>query len=192
MIVLRSPLWYAVAVVIGAAGLAGCWLYLAPRLHAFDAGLQRVVMPDPAVVTFGQPGAYTIYVEINGVIDGRLYDRPPPSGARVTLISETTGKAVPLNAVHASVEYEVGARKGHAVLGFVIDQPGRYKLAANRSTDTPYVLAIARGSAMGSMGGLFRTITVTVCLGMASFGIAGLIIAMTAIQRGKDKRAVKV
>ena len=186
---MRSPLWFVVAGVIGIAGLVAAWLYAAPRIKGFASGLQQVVMPGPTVVSFDRAGAYTLYAETGGVVDGRLYDRPPPNGARVTLTSEATGKAVVLGAPHASVDYTIGSRRGHAVLVFTIDQPGRYRLAAVQPTDAGYVLTIARGSAVGSMVELFRTIMITICLVMAGLGLAGILVAVTVIQRNRAKKA---
>ncbi len=189
---MRSPLWFVVAGVIGLAGLVAAWLYAVPRIKGFTAGLQQVVMPGPVVISLDRPGAYTLYAETNSVVDGQLFTTPPPNGTRVTLTSEATGEVVALDAVHGSIEYEFGQRKGHAMLGFVIDQPGRYRLAAaGGPTGARYVLAIGHGSAWGQMGSLFRTILVTLALGMGGLGIAGIIVAVTVMQRDKAKRAAK-
>ncbi len=186
---MRSPLWFVVAAVIGIAGIAGAWFYAAPRLGAFADGLQQVVMPGPATVTLDRAGAYTIFAERHSVVDGRLYDSPPPQGARITLTSEQTGKIVAMAAPHASVEYSIQGRQGHAVLGFTVDQPGRYRLAATGPADGGYVLAIGQGSAMGRVGSLFRTILVTVALALGGLGIAGIIAIVTVLQRDKAKKA---
>ncbi|HZP99908.1 MAG TPA: hypothetical protein VFB13_10250 [Reyranella sp.] len=187
---MRSPLWFLAAAVIAVAGFVGAFFYVAPRIAAFSAGLQQVVMPGPAIVTLNLPGAYTIYAEVGGLVDGRLYDNPPPNGARITVSSEASGKQVALGKPTASVEYSVGSRKGHAVLDFTIDQPGRYRLAAAPSTDAPYVLAIAYGSPMGSVGGLFKIVMVAVAMSLSGLGVAGVIVVVTVIQRSRAKRAV--
>jgi hypothetical protein len=185
---MRSPLWFVVAGLVAAGGLASAWFYVIPRIAAFTGGLQQVVMPGPAFVTLDRTGPYTIFAEVNSVVDGRLYDAPPPSGVRLTVTSEATGNSVPLAAPTASVDYSIGARKGHAVLGFTIDLPGRYRLASDKTVGGDYVIAVARGSAMGSISELFRTTVIGVCLGIAGLGIAALIVATTIIQRGKAKK----
>ncbi len=186
---MRSPLWFVVAGVIGLVGLACAYFYAMPRIGSFASSLHQVVMPGPVVVTLDRAGAYTLYAEVNAVVDGQLFSKPPPNGARITLASEATGKPVTLSAPHASVEYELGSRRGHAVLGFVIDQPGRYRLAASEPGDARYVLAIAYGSAMGSVVDLFRTIAITIAFVIGGLGLAGLLIAVTVIQRNKAKKA---
>jgi hypothetical protein len=186
---MRSPLWFAAAAVVGIAGLVGAYLYVVPRIEAIGANLHQVVMPGPVTVTLDKAGPYTIFAEIGGVIGGRLYDSPPPRGVRITLTSEATGNPLVLAAPHASVDYSIGPRRGHAVLGFMIDQPGRYRIASTGAPDGEYVLAIARGSAMGSMGEMFGTIAVTIAIFVGSLGVAALIVVATVMQRDKARKA---
>jgi hypothetical protein len=186
---MRSPLWFVVAAVVGVAGFVGAYLYVLPRISALQANLHLVVMPGPVAVTLDKSGPYTIYAELGDVIDGRLYDSPPPRGVRITLTDEATGRTVALEPPHASVEYSIGSRKGHAVLGFSIEQPGRFRLASAGSTDGKYVLAISHGSAMGSMSGLFGAITAAVGMALGGLAVAGLIVVVTAVQRDRARKA---
>lgn len=186
---MRSPLWFFVAALIGIAGFVGGFLYAMPRVEAFGARLHQVVMPGSVTVMLDKAGPYTIFAESGSVVDGRLYDSPLPRGARIMLTDEASGKTVALAAPHASVEYSIGPRKGHAVLGFTIDQPGRYRIASTGTPDGGYVLAIAQGSAMGSISGMFGTIMVAVAIVMGGLGVAGIIVVVTVMRRDKAKRA---
>lgn len=185
---MRSPLWFVVAAVVGVAGLVAAYFYVMPRIATFSGGLQQVVMPGPVTLNLDRAGPYTIYAETNSMIDGRLYDRPPPGGARLTLTYEATGEEVPLVAPHGSVEYAIGARKGHAILGFTIERAGQYRLVSSTSADAKFVLALAHGTAMGSVGQLFGTVVIALTLGLGGLGIAGIIVAITVIQRDKARR----
>jgi len=71
----------------------------------------------------------------------------------------------------------------------MVDQPGRYRIASTGTSDGEYVLAIARGSAMGSMGEMFGTIAVTIAIFVGSLGVAALIVVATVMQRDKARRA---
>ena len=94
-----------------------------------------------------------------------------------------------LAAPHASVDYSIGARRGHAVLGFTIDQPGRYRLASSGASEGEYVLAIARGSATGAVSGMFGIIMMTIAIASGGLGIAGIVVVATVMQRDRAKRA---
>ena len=52
------------------------------------------------------------------------------------------------------------------------------------------MLAIAYGSPMGSVGGLFKIVMVAVAMSLSGLGVAGVIVVVTVIQRSRAKRAV--
>ena len=100
------------------------------------------------------------------------------TGARVKLVEPTT-----------STSYTIGNRSGTSIYAFTLDQPGRYRLAANLAGgrgDAKAVLAIEQGM----VGALLGTIFGAIGIAFAGLGVAGAIVFAVVWQRTKaSKRA---
>lgn len=185
---MRSPLWFVVAGVIALAAFGSAALYLMPRLETLDTLLMRVVVPGSSVLTLDKPGAYTIFHEQKSFVDGQYYASKSVEGLRVALTAEAGGAAVKLDEPSGSTSYSIGNREGTSILGFTIDQPGRYRLTgslASGRAEPKAVLAVGQGM----MGALFSMIFGTMAIVLGGLGVAGIIVIVTLWQQSKAKRA---
>ena len=161
---MRSPVWFVVAGLIAVAGFAGALFYLMPRLAAVDARMMRVVVPGNAVLVFDKPGPYMIYHEKKSTVDGRTYASDNVDGLSLALTATS-------------------------IYAFTLDQPGRYRLAANLAggrSDAKAVLAIEQGL----FGALLGTVFGTIAIAFAGLGIAGAIVFAVLWQRSRAAKPV--
>jgi hypothetical protein len=186
---MRSPIWFVVAAVIAVAGFAGAVLYVMPRLAAADTRMTRVVVPGNALLVFDKPGPYMIYHEKKSTVDGRYYASDNVDGLSLGLTADATGAEVKLVEPTTTTSYTIGNRSGTSIYAFTLDQPGRYRLAANLASgrgDPKAVLAIDQGS----VGALLSTIFGAIGIAFAGLGIAGAIVFTVLWQRSKAAKSV--
>ena len=186
---MHSPIWFIVAGVIALAGFAGAFLYVKPRLAAFDDHTVRVVVPRNTVLVLDKPGNYTIYHEKKSTVDGRYYASDTVNGLSLALTAEATGAAVKLVEPRTETSYTIGNRSGTSIYAFTVDRPGRYRLAANLAggSDNPKaVLAISQGMFGALMGAIFGAIAIA----FAGLGVAGAIVVAVLWQRSKAAKPV--
>ena len=110
--------------------------------------MMRVVVPGNAVLVFDKPGPYMIYHEKKSTVDGRYYASDNVDGLSLGLTADETGAQVKLVEPRTSTSYTIGNRSGTSIYAFTLDQPGRYRLAANLAggrADAKAVLAIDQG-----------------------------------------------
>jgi hypothetical protein len=184
---MRSPIWFVVAAVIAVAGFAGSVFYLMPRLAAADASMMRVVVPGDAMLVFDKPGPYMIYHEKRSTVDGRYYASDNVDGLSLGLTADATGAHVKLVEPKMTSNYTIGSRSGTSIYAFTLDQPGRYRLAANLASgrgDPKAVLAIEQGT----FSALLSTVFVTIAIALGSLGVAGAIVFAVLWQRSKAAR----
>lgn len=181
---MRSPLWFVVAGLIALAGFAGALFYLMPRLGSADAGMIRVVVPGSAVLTLDKAGGYTIYHEKKSTVDGRYYASETVNGLRLRLTDDATGAPVNLTEPAVASTYAIGNKSGSSIFAFAIDQPGRYRLAADLAggrSEPKAVLAVEQGM----LGEMFSLIFGTMAIAFAGLGIAGAIVLVVLWRRSK-------
>jgi hypothetical protein len=184
---MRSAVWFVVAGLIALAGFVGAAFYVMPRVAAADARTMRVVVPGNAVLVFDKPGPYMIYHEKKSTVDGRYYASDNVDGLSLGLTADATGAQVKLVEPKMATSYSIGNRSGTSIYGFTLDQPGRYRLAANlasRRSDAKAVVAIGQGT----VGALLRTIFGAIAISFAGLGIAAAIVFTVLWQRSKAKR----
>jgi hypothetical protein len=173
---MESRLGYVLGALCLIAGvaLAGwlVWGEIAALQHAFT----RVVVPGTAELTLGDAGSYTIFIEPQSVVDGRLYSVQNIGGMTVSITSEADGKPVAVTVPQVTSSYTIGGHKGTSVFGFEIAQPGRYRLTgsyAGGANGPQMVLAISQGF----MWALARTILGALGASLAGFlGCAALVL----------------
>jgi hypothetical protein len=180
---MRSPVWFVVAAVIAVAGFAGAVFYLMPRLAAADARMMRVVVPGNAMLVFDKPD------EKKGTVHGRTYASDNVDGLSLGLTADATGAQVKLVEPKIATSYTVGNRSGSSIYAFTLDQPGRYRLAANLASgrgDPKAVLAIEQGM----FGALLSTIFGAIAIALAGLGVAGAIVFAVLWQRSKAAKSM--
>jgi len=184
---MRSPLWFVVAGLIAVASFVGAAVYLMPRIAAAEARAMRVVVPGNTMLVFDKPGPYMIYHEKKSMVDGRYYASENVDGLSLALTADATGAPVKLVEPKTNTSYMIGNRSGTSIYAFTLDQPGRYRLAANLAGgrgDAKAVLAIEQGM----IGAMLGTIFGAIAIAFAGLGVAGAIVFAVVWQRSKASR----
>jgi hypothetical protein len=184
-----SPSYYALGGAIIALGI-GFFLYslLHGIFHLTD-NLTQVVVPGEKELTL-QPGLkYTIFLEEQSVVDGRIYATRESTlnGLTCTVTSQTTGNRIDTHRATMSTNYNVNGRSGHSVLEFVSEEAGTYHLACDYEEGKQGPQAVL---AVGS--GVTEEILATIGKSLGSMlggGALGAAIIVTVfIRREREKR----
>jgi len=189
---MRSPLWFVLAGVIAIAGFVGGVTYSVHMMPRLIPDLECVVLPGTESITLERAGAYTLYIENKSFVDGRPYVSDLPAGMQILLTAEATGVQIKLGDPRNELSYSMGGRSGKALAGFVIDQPGRYRLSATLPagrTAPPFVLAVGYGPMKNSFARIRQALGGFSVFSSIGIAIAGTIAGVTLWQRTKVRRA---
>ena len=175
-----SRLFYALAALVGAAGLAYFAVFLVQGIGELSFGMTQVIVPGEQEIVLPEPGDYTIFHEYESVVDGKVYSGPAGlAGMQCTLRSKATGSTVPLEKPAGQSTYTINDRSGTSVLAFTIDEPGTYVLTGEygpneRGPDA--ILAIDHGFIgklttliFGAMGIFFGTGICTTAIAVITY-----------------------
>src|SRR5208282_1666528 len=150
--IVRPSLWYCsigVAVI-----LAGLGLFLYSLLHGIfhiTDDLTQIVVPGEKDLTLMPHLNYTIFLEAESVVDGRIYStKENLSGLTCAVTSQASGNKISTRRPTMSTTYSVGGREGRSVLEFVTEEAGLYHVVCNyeEGSQGPQVV-LAVGSGMG-------------------------------------------
>ncbi len=173
-------LWYLVAGLVCAAGMAGGVGFILSNLLHLDAGFTRVLVPGEHEVDLPEAGSYTIFHEYHSVLNNRGYSNPAGlPGLQVRVVSRQTGAEVPLASSRTNSNYSLGSRAGTSLLELNVSAPGKYLISADYpggEAGPQGVLAISRGLAgrilttvLGSFAIFGATILATVLIAVFTF-----------------------
>jgi len=92
--------------------------------------LTQVVVPGEKDLALEPKLKYTIFLEEQSVVDGRIYSTPTNlNGLTCHVSSATSGKQMNTHRASVAATYNVGGRSGRSVLEFVTEEAGTYHLA---------------------------------------------------------------
>jgi hypothetical protein len=178
--------WYVVALCLLLTGAAGAGWILRSGLSGSDNSLIRTIVPGSTVLTLNEPGSYTIFYEMESVIDGRVFSPQDITGLRVGITSEDSGVKIPLKRTLTKARYSFPGHQGISILSFDIAQPGRYRLDTaypdNRS-EPQAVLAVGDGfvgQLLGTMFGAFG-------LGLLGCGGALALVSRSSVGGARER-----
>ena len=183
--------WYY---LIGAAVIAaGVSLFLYTLLHGIfhiTDNLTQVVVPGEKDLTLQPKLKYSIFLEDQSVVDGRIYSTTENlSGLTCHVSSLTSGTKIDLHRSGISTSYNVNGRSGRSVLEFVTQEGGEHRVACDygEGKQGPQVV-LAVGSGVGEK--IFSM--VFVCLGeMFGGGALGAAIILTVFfKREGSKKTI--
>lgn len=182
-----SRAWYAVAVLVAAAGIAGAIFFGLSAAREVDAPVERFVSGEPTVVELEGGEERTIYHQVEGVetpSDPETAERigssldctvRGPDGAAVT--TSTSGNlSLTLNGDRFVAERDFEARR-----------PGAHRVFCRSSESSPGRLALAVGPRIGIFGFISSIFAAIGALGLGLV-LGGLIAAVTALLRHLDRK----
>jgi len=141
--------------------LAGISVFVYTLLHGIfhiTDNLTQIVVPGEKDLSLLPNLTYTVFLEEQSVVDGRIYSTKEGLGdLTCKLASLSSGKNINLRRARRSTTYNVGQRSGHSVLEFVTQEAGVYHFACDYEEGKQgpqVVLAVGAGVAEG----IFATI----------------------------------
>lgn len=185
---LRPSLWHCLwgAPFLLVGGGFSAYTMLHGIMHVTDS-LTQVVVPGQAELSLKAGQTYTIFLEEQTTVDGKIYSTTGSvEGLACGVASPETGVSVETRKPGTSASYDVNGRSGHSVLEFTVPRDGKYSFTCDygKNAEAPRVV-LAVGSGVG------ESISRTVLGGLAeAFGGAGACVAVVLVvlrmrERGK-------
>jgi hypothetical protein len=187
--IVQPSWWYCslgVAVILAGVGLFVHTL-LHGLLHVTD-GLTQIVVPGEKDLSLMPKLNYTIFLEAESVVDGRIYSTTESlSGLTCLVTSQTSGNKMTTRRPSANTTYSIGGREGRSVLEFVTEEAGLYHFACDyeKGRQGPQVV-LAVGS--GVTERIFSTVTKSLSSFFGGGILGGGIIATIFILRERAKK----
>jgi uncharacterized RDD family membrane protein YckC len=190
--IVRPSWWYcSIGVAVIVAGLS-LFLYTLIRgiSHVTD-DLTQIVVPGEKDLTLMPHLNYTIFLEAESVVDGRIYStKESVSGLTCAVKSEASGNKINMRRSTMSTTYSVGGREGRSVLEFVTEEAGAYHIACDyeEGSHGPQVV-LAVGSGVGER--IFSAVTKSLAsfFGGSILGLAIIVTVFTLRERAKREFA---
>lgn len=189
---IRPSWWYAAIGVFFMLAGAGLFVFfLLSGLSHITESLTQVVVPGKADLTLKTPGRYTIFLEEQSVVNGRIYStRQSVNGLKCTVTSQPGKRVILLRNPGMSTTYTANGRAGRSALEFTVEEGGTYELACGYPEDAKgpeTVLAVGTGVGEKIMGTVGRGF-----VAIFGGGGAGLAVILTVyVKRDKEKKRLR-
>jgi hypothetical protein len=186
---IRPPItyyWFAAPFLI-----LGISLLVYSLLHGITHitdNLTQVVVPGVTELNLKRGLTYTVFLEQESVVNGKVYLTPGPvSGLTCKVKSSANGNDIDVWRARSSVTYNLGGRSGKSVFGFFVPETGEYSFACDYGSGSsgPEVV-VAVGTGVGEKIVKMVLTSLTAVLGGAV--IAGWIFLVVFVLR---ERALK-
>jgi len=187
--IVRPSAWYfafAAAIV-----LAGFGLFLYALFHGIfhvADDLKQIVAPGEKDLTLMPNLSYTIFLETQSVVDGRIYSTSDRvSGLTCVVTSQQSGNRINTRSPSWNTTYSLGGRQGESVLEFVTQEAGVYHIACGYegAGQGPQVV-LAIGSGVGER--IFSTVAKSMVSLFGGMFLGGAIILTVAVRRSRAKK----
>jgi hypothetical protein len=180
----RPSWWYAsIGVALALAGVGLFAYFLVHGLFHLTDSLTQVVVPGQAQLSLNAPATYTIFLEEQSVVDGRIYSNTESVvGLKCTVTSQSENQQIPMRRPGMSITYNVNGRSGRSVLAFPVKVAGQYVLFCNYPQDTrgPQTV-VAIGTGVGEK--LTQTVLGSLISMFGGMGSGALVIALVIMKR---------
>jgi hypothetical protein len=171
-----SRQFYVIGGVVASIGIG---LILALVLTTLGQGMVRITGPGQGTLNLPAKGSYTIFLESESMIDGRLYvPGEGINGLQFKLVNKDQRIEIPLSRPWGTESYQYGGKSGTSVLTFDVASPGAYELTMS------YPEGQNGPTAVFSIGrGLGRAILPILLIGLPTTFLAAGIILWTFLKR---------
>lgn len=185
---IRPSWWYAsIGVALALAGNGLFAYFLVHGIFHLTDSLTQVVVPGDAELSLSTPATYTIFLEEQSVVDGRIYStKQSIAGLNCSVTMLPGSQQIPLQRPAISTTYNVGGRSGRSVLEFPVKVPGQCKLVCNYSQGTngpQTVLAVGAGVSEK----LTQTVLRSLISMFGGMGSGALVIGLIIVKRRAAK-----
>jgi len=186
---IRPSAWYYALSAVVFLGSMGFFVYtLFHGIFHITDNLTQVAVPGAKDLNLQPRLNYTIFLEEESVVDGRIYaSKSNLNGLTCRVTSQSTGKRIDTHRATMSTNYNVNGRSGRSVLEFRTEEAGIYQLDCKYEEGTQgpeAVLAVGSGVTEEIFGIVFK--------GLASFfggGTLGAVLfAVVFVKRERAKK----
>ena len=181
--------WYAsIGLVLAFSGVGLFAYFLVTGIVHLTDSLTQVVVPGHADLTLTPPGTYTIFLEENTVVNGRIYSASQSvNGLECAVNEQGNERSIPVQPSRGTIHYSVNQRTGRSILQFVVTESGRYALACGypEGASGPQVV-VAVGTGVGRQIG--NTVARSLASMFGGFGLCGIVILVVYLLREKAKK----
>jgi hypothetical protein len=180
--------WYCVGG--GVVILVGLGLFLYTILHGISHvtdSLAQIVVPGERDLTLMPKLKYTIFLETQSVVDGRIYSTKSVSGLSCLVTSQASGKSIDTYQPAMNTTYSTGARDGSSVLEFRTEESGVYRVSCDYGAGIqgPQVV-VAVGSDVAER--IFSIVTKSLASFFGGFMLGGAVILTVVVLRVRARR----
>ena len=188
---LRPSLWHCLWAVLFFASGAGLFGYtLFHGLAHLTDSLTQVVVPGEAELYLKRGGVYTVFLEEESVVNGKIYStNRGVQGLACRVTSTQNGSRIEMRKAGTDASYEVNGRSGHSVLAFSVPEDGRYRFACDYDeTNRGPEVVVAVGS--GAAEAILRTVGGSLASLFGGMGAGGIALAVVLVMRQRDKKQI--
>lgn len=173
------------------AGLTMFVFILVHNINHMVDSLTQVVVPGKAVFNLEHGKRYTVFLEDQSEVNGKIYSSSQPiTGLTCQVTSLNDGTKVLIETTKGNTTYNLNSRSGRSVLEFPIEKDGRYELACQYD-ETSHGPEVVLAVGTGVTESIF--LDVGECLAAMFGGIAGcmLVIVLVLLKRSRDLKRIR-
>jgi len=141
--------YYLLPLIFVLAGAAIFGVVLWQGLFHLTGLLVQVVAPGEAELSLVHGQTYTVFLEQQSVVNGRIYATGEVNGLKCTL-NTARGEIVPLRQPGMTTSYRMAGRSGRSALEFEVPEDGTYKFACRYENASGPETVLAVGSGVGA------------------------------------------
>jgi len=179
----RPTRWlYAPAAILMAAGLGFFGYTLWHGISHVTDGLVQVVVPGDAELSLKHDQLYTVFLELQSVVNGKIYSGDAVNGLECKVKSIADEAAIPMRHAVTSTSYDLRGRSGRSVLEFHVPADGSYRFSCGYGeTGHGSETVVAVGSGVG--GQIMRTVFTSLLAMFGGFGVGLVLFVGTFVLR---------
>jgi hypothetical protein len=158
--------------------------------HITDS-LTQVVVPGKTELNLHGGLRYTVFLEENSVINGKIYSTPESiTGLECHVTSLLDGSSITIEKPNINTTYNVNERSGHSVLEFPINKNGRYEFKCDYGNDAKGTVAVVSvGSGVGES--IFLTITECFASIFGGFALCMIVVLTVLFKRNREIKRIR-
>jgi len=189
---IRPTRWlYMLAAILMAACLGFFGYALWHGISHVTDGLVQVVIPGDAELSLKHEQLYTVFLESQSVVNGKIYSADAVNGLECKVKSVADEAAIPMRRAGTSTSYDLRGRSGRSVLEFHVPADGSYRFSCGYGeTGHGSETVVAVGSGVG--GQIMRTVFTSLLAMFGGFGSGLILFVGTFVVRKNAKARLAV
>ena len=188
---IRPSWWYCLlGLPLCLAGFGGFGYILFHNIMHITDSLVQVVAPGHADLWLKQNTTYTVFLERQSLVNGKIYSVDESISGLMCVASSPTGDVhIPLSRPSFFTSYDVNGRSGRSILQFQTVQSGSYRFSceyAEGSNGPEVVLAVGAGVGQAMLSTAIKSLSFLA----GGMGLAGIVFVVVFFTREASKRRV--